>query len=960
MSFIVSVKPDIDFNSSTGNGSVIVITVGDNSTNGTVIIKINGTEFNATVVNGTAIINLTNVTPGDHNATVIYIDGNNNTFEYNATISIPKWKSSINATGINIVEGYDEIVTVNVTPGNATGIVMISIGERGFYANVTDGVAKVILSGLKAGEYNDIVVRYSGDDIYNESFTTVSFIVSPKPDIDYNASTGNGSVIVITVGDNSTNGTIQIIIDNVTYNGTVVNGTAIVNLTNVTPGDHNATIIYTDGNNNTFEYNTIISVPKWDAEIAANATNIRQGDIEVITIEIKPVNATGVVLVDIAGKGYYVNINNGKATLEVENLKEGSYTAYVTYLGNDYYNNATTTAAFKVSEGININTNGTGNRTDLVIDIPENATGGNITVIIDNKTYNVTNVTGSPVVIPLDNLTPGEHNVTVIYVDGNGTTSVVNDTITVSLYDTPITIEVNNTLAGDTTKVVVTVPVGIDGNIQIDIDGATYTEKANNGKAIFNIDGLLAGNKTVTAIYAGDNVYAFNATVAKFNVTKRPAPISVTVDNSTAGKVIVSVELPADATGYVIVNVKGVDFGINLTAGEKSATIPIKVGGNFTADVTYLGDNKYMSNATSSKFQATGIDPSQEFAVEVNNTLSGEDVIVKVTLPENATGNVTVKIDNETKVITNVTGGDNYIAISNVSDGSHEVEVIYSGDEDYNSRTVVEYITVFKSIVAEENMTRGWNSPYDFKAEFLDKEGYVLTNTEIIYTINGKQYKVMTDEQGIAYLTVKLAVGKYDVEIYNPVTGENVTRKLTIVARIIENKDLTMEYEDGSKYVVRAVGDDGKPVGAGEVVRISVNGKNYAPLTDSKGYAYIVIHLAPKKYTITAQYRTYKVSNKLKVKSTIKLVKKTVKVKKGKKIVLKAKLKWANGKAIKSKKVTFKFRSKTYSAKTNKKGIAKVTIKKKKVLKKLKKGKKYKFTAKYIKEKAKGKVKIKK
>ena len=53
-------------------------------------------------------------------------------------------------------------------------------------------------------------------------------------------------------------------------------------------------------------------------------------------------------------------------------------------------------------------------------------------------------------------------------------------------------------------------------------------------------------------------------------------------------------------------------------------------------------------------------------------------------------------------------------------------------------------------------------------------------------------------------------------------------------------------------------------------------------------------------------------------------------------------------------------KGKKYSAKTNKKGIAKVTIKKKSVLKKLKKGKKYSFTASYKTNNVKGKVKIKK
>ena len=71
-----------------------------------------------------------------------------------------------------------------------------------------------------------------------------------------------------------------------------------------------------------------------------------------------------------------------------------------------------------------------------------------------------------------------------------------------------------------------------------------------------------------------------------------------------------------------------------------------------------------------------------------------------------------------------------------------------------------------------------------------------------------------------------------------------------------------------------------------------------------------------------------------------------------KKLVLTAKL--TKGKTlIKGKKITFKFNGKTYKAKTNKKGIAKVTIKKN-IVKKLKVGKKVKYQAKY------GKLTVKK
>jgi hypothetical protein len=91
----------------------------------------------------------------------------------------------------------------------------------------------------------------------------------------------------------------------------------------------------------------------------------------------------------------------------------------------------------------------------------------------------------------------------------------------------------------------------------------------------------------------------------------------------------------------------------------------------------------------------------------------------------------------------------------------------------------------------------------------------------------------------------------------------------------------------------------------------------------------------------------------------IKLSLAKAKVKKSaKKLFIRATLK-INGKAKKGLKVKFKFNKKSYSAKTDKKGVAKVTIPKK-VLKKLKVGKKVTYTAQYSTKTAKQTVKVKK
>ena len=190
----------------------------------------------------------------------------------------------------------------------------------------------------------------------------------------------------------------------------------------------------------------------------------------------------------------------------------------------------------------------------------------------------------------------------------------------------------------------------------------------------------------------------------------------------------------------------------------------------------------------------------------------------------------------------------------------------------------------------------------------------------------------------------------------NPLTGERTTNKLTIVPRLVETKNMVIDFASGKYYTVRAIDDDGNHVDAGEFIDIYIHGVHYLSKTDKNGYARVKINLNPGTYSVRVEYKLTKVTNKLVVKQTLKMSKKTIKVKKGKNLVLKAQLKWSNGKPIRGKVIKFKVKGKTFKAKTNSKGIAKVTIKPK-FTKTFKKGK-TSFSVKYLTNIVKGKMKI--
>ena len=140
---------------------------------------------------------------------------------------------------------------------------------------------------------------------------------------------------------------------------------------------------------------------------------------------------------------------------------------------------------------------------------------------------------------------------------------------------------------------------------------------------------------------------------------------------------------------------------------------------------------------------------------------------------------------------------------------------------------------------------------------------------------------------------------------------------------------------------------------------LKLNGKSFKTVyTKDNGIAKFKIDQKPGRYKLSITSLGKTVTKTLTVKHIVIL--KAVKVKKSaKKITLEAALAKVNGKYLKNKQITFKFNGKTFPAKTNSKGVAKVTVPQS-VLSKLKVGKKITYQATYLKDIVKKTVKVRK
>lgn len=256
----------------------------------------------------------------------------------------------------------------------------------------------------------------------------------------------------------------------------------------------------------------------------------------------------------------------------------------------------------------------------------------------------------------------------------------------------------------------------------------------------------------------------------------------------------------------------------------------------------------------------------------------------------------------------------------NLVNGKYSIGITVLENSKYYSANVTRTIVVNSTIIAD-NPTKALNSKYTVL--LLDADNMPLANGRAIITFDGNPYSIISDLNGYVYFKLT-KVGVFNINILNTVTEEVLSTDVNVVSRITENKAVTMYYGAGKSYTVRICNDNGS-FEKGLKVTFKLNGKTYTRYTDLNGYASLKISLKPGTYTVVASYDGSSVSNKVTVKTTI--ITKNIAVKKGKTIKFNAKILNSNGKIVKNKKVSFKFKGKTYSAKTNSKGIATLSLK---------------------------------
>ena len=852
-----------------GEDAVISVKLLSDAT-GSVTVTVNSKDYTETVVNGVANVKVADLKAGTYDVAVKYSGDNN----YNAAVAtssftVSKVDSTMDVTVNDIVFGGDLIVDV-VLPGDATGEVVITVNGVDYHVSIENGKATGTISGLAAGDY-PVTVKYVGDDKYTgvEVAENVN-VAKAQPvlgvviaDVDY----GNGFVIEATltgVNSASLSGNVIVTVAGKEYIVEVTDGKGIATGDKLAAGTYGFAAAWAgDDNYNIVTENGDFKVNKIDSSVAVNVNNIKVGEELTITVNV-PSDATGDVTVSVDGKEYKVAIENGKAVKTISGLKADDYTVTVKYAGDNNYNAAVAASSFtvsKVDSTMDVTVNDIVFGGDLIVDVvlPGDATG-EVVITVNGVDYHVS-IENGKATGTISGLAAGDYPVTVKYVGDDKYTGVeVAENVNVAKAQPVLGVVIADVDYGNGFVIEATLTgvnsASLSGNVIVTVAGKEYIVEVTDGKGIFTGDKLAAGTYGFAAAWAGNDNYNAVVENGDFKVNKIDSTVAVNADDIKVGEnVTVTVNVPTDATGDVIIIVDGVDYTVAIENGKAVKTIADLKANDYTVTVKYSGDNNYNANQNTTEFTVSKIS-DYNMNITVPEFKEGVNSTINVVLPKDATGTVTVEIGGK-NYTANVTDGVANVIIPGLSVGDYNITTTYSGDAKYDLMTKKGNITVIPNVNVNldvSDVEMFYHDGSRLVAKLTDFQGKPIVNATIYFSINGVTYAKTTDANGTASIGLNLESGAYPVIVaYNgSASYSKISKNITVTINpSIIADDLVKMYKNDTKFSAKFLGSDGKVL-ANTTVKFNINGVLYTRTTNNDGVGSLAINLRPGEYVLTA------------------------------------------------------------------------------------------------------------
>ena len=601
------------------------------------------------------------------------------------------------------------------------------------------------------------------------------------------------------------------------------------------------------------------------------ADEITEGENATINVEL-PIDATGNVTTTVNGKTYSSPVDNGKAIITIPDLIKGDYTLPVTYSGDDKYNSLTNDVNLTVKED------------EIVVSAPDLTKyySGHERFNVNVAYANGRAIAGKEVKITINGVTYKRTT------DENGS-ALLNINLNSATYDTVV--EVDNITVNSLVTILPTIEAEdveskskkivfsatfIDGegnylkegtDVSFNVDGIIYNSQVTGDKGRASVDLVLNHGRYIITSYNSVSNENMSNTIA---VDLKDADMTLSGDKISVGeKATIRVTLPDDATGNVTATINGKTYTNQVNNGKTNIIISGLTAGNYTAHVTYSGDNNYNHATGNVSISVSKVDAIID--IEDDIITVGENATVIVILPGDATGDV--RIGNE---IVPIKEGTASAILTDLPVGITTIPVTYSGDDKYNPiETNADVVVNDVPSPDKKNLTIKATAD-----EITEGEDAVIIVTglenatgNVSAVVHGHVHSAPIVD-GTANITIKGLVENATAfvsyagdDLYNSaVTSVNITVNKNTVN--INAGNLTKYYKDPQKFTVTVTDAKGKAA-ANKTVEITINGVTYTKITDENGTASLNINLNSGEYPVSVAVDDVVVNSSVFVKATI-------------------------------------------------------------------------------------------
>ena len=863
-------NPDLTvgaLNITVGDLEIITVT-GPKDATGLITLTLNGIDYILPIYNGEAKFYFQDLVYGTYDVSASYSGDNHYVAAENSTVfKVDKVLANLNIHVEDITFGENRLVIITLPSDIDGSIVTVNVNGKVYPVDIENGFGKLPLRELDAGDYT-ISAVFAGNDKYLPGVSNALLTVSKADpalnvlisDVGYDG-VFNINVALTGVDAIGLNGNVIVTVNNKNYSVNIVNGKGTAVGVKLAAGTYDFTAAWA-GNDN---YNAVgdsgkFSVAKVDSIIDVAVKDINVGEDAVISVKLLS-DATGSVTVTVNGKDYTETVVNGVANVKVADLKAGTYDVAVKYSGDNNYNAAVATSSFtvsKVDSTMDVTVNDIVFGGDLTVDavLPDDATG-EVIITVDGTSYTAGINDGKATQVVKD-LTAGSHVVVVKYAGDDKYTAVeIAKGVNVAKAQPVLGVVIADVDYGNGFVIEATLTgvnsAPLSGNVIVTVNGKEYTVKVTDGKGIATGDKLAAGTYAFAAVWAGDDNYNIVTENGDFKVNKIDSSVVVNVNNIKVGEdAVISVKLASDATGEVVITVNGEDYTAAIENGVASVTVSDLKAGDYTVAVKYTGDNNYNEATGSAEFSVLKITPEMDVTVE--DIVFGEDLIVNAVLPVDATGEVVITVNGVDYHVA-IENGEASVTVSGLEAGDYTVAVKYAGDDNYNAAEVTKGVNVAKANPALNVIIDSvdYGNVFTINAVLTGVNNAPL-DTNIIVTVNGKNYIVAIVNGKGTFHADKLAAGSYNFNArfagsnnYNEVSDSGKFNVYKVDSAIgITVKDINVGED--AVITVKLFSD-----ATGELT-VTVNGKDYTANVVNGRATVSVSDLKAGNYDVVAKY----------------------------------------------------------------------------------------------------------